>query len=202
VKLTALFFFLSLALSASAQEQPTEVAPGVRLTSDGLVWLVYDSAGKTVAISLPHHDADIQSNDASNIARSAVFVKQKKAVILPGAKSDTRIKATTPTLFVQLTAAEEKELSRSNPSKRPSYAIIRLQSANNLRLVGQFEYSRFKGKPQYAQNIVPCTQERFGSSDWLRVFPSKPLSPGEYALVQIQPRIDEYSPWVFDFAVE
>jgi hypothetical protein len=201
VKFVAGIIFLVSSIFAGAQAR-TEVVPGIQLTSDALVWLVYSDSGKDKLSPVPHHDAEIVDNLGSNIARSAVFAKQKKPVVISGAKADIRIHQANARLFVQLTAAEEKELSRSTPDRRPGYAIIRLEPVEDKRLVGGFEFSRFKGKAKFSQTVLATKQERFNDSPWLQVTPLESLPPGEYALVQIMPREDTYSLWVFDFAIE
>ncbi len=199
VRLTAILILL--AGICLAQKQETEVAPGLKLTSEALVWLLHNGNDKKL-MPVPHHDAVGVDDVAGNIVRSTFFMKQQKLVVIPGIKSAVRITSGSPSIFVQMTEAEERELSRSGPQDQVRYALIRLEPGGNARIVGRFQFSRFKGTPNFTQTLLETRQSRFHDSPWLELVPAQPLKAGEYALVQVTNRKDMYNQWVFDFGVD
>jgi hypothetical protein len=204
MKIVAGFVLMALlATAAVAQEQGagTEIRPGLLLTSDALVWVLDDSDVKRL-LPIAHQDATIAGNTGANFLRSTVMAKQKKIVVVSGTKAASRIKATKLVLYVQLTEAEAREISRSSPSDQVRYEIVRLEPQATDRLVGRFEFSRFTGKPMFSQTVIKTKQARFGDSQWLELILLQPLPTGEYGLVQVLPRPDVYSPWIFDFGVD
>jgi len=186
--------------AAATQRDANEVVPGVRLSSDALVWVLDNDGQKKQALPLAHRDAAVANSVGSNMARSAVLMKQKKNVSIPGAKATTRLHSGLTSFFVQETEAEEKEAGRSGT--KLNYAIVKLEPAGDQRMVGHFEFSRFKAKPLFQQTTIETTKTRVPDSQWVQVTPVKPLEPGEYGLVQLFDRPDVFSPWVFDFAVD
>jgi hypothetical protein len=191
----------SSAQSPQDKSDGIEVAPQLRLSSEALVWILEDDDGTKRLLPVRHHDAKVTDDAAANFARSVVFAKQKKIVVVAGGVSDVRVHTRSPTLFVVLTEGEEKEFGTTGPDKI-GYAIIGLESASKMRAVGKFDFSRFKGKPTFTQSIIETKQARLPNSQWLQLVPAQPLPKGEYALVQTIPRNDGYSPWVFDFGVD
>lgn len=178
-----------------------EVAPGVKLTSDALVWLVDAQSEGKQTLPLTHRDAVIVNNVGSNIARSTLWMKQKKAVVIPGERATIRVRNGETVLYLQHTEAEDREAAKSGVADR-GYAIVRLEPAGTQRMVGHFEFSRFKGVAEFRQNLIETKLSRVPNTIWLRATPAMPLPPGEYGLVKLLPRTDVYSTWVFDFGVD
>ena len=186
---------------ASGSPAGTEVAPGLRLTPEALVWVLADDGPKKL-LPISHHDAKIRDDVAANVARSALWSKQRKPALIAGNKADVRIRDRLPVVFVALTEAEERELAKSAPEDRPRYAIVKLTPEENTRVVGYFEFSRFKGKATFVQSAMKTKQERRPEGMWVQITPSQPLVPGEYALVQVPPNPGTFSAWIFDFGVD
>jgi hypothetical protein len=179
-----------------------EVVPGLRLTSDALVWILENHGTQPRLIPLIHHDADIRRNVGANIARSALWEKQKMDVVITGPRADIRLHQGDISLFVEYSKAEEIEMSKASPTARVVYAILKLNQEEKARSVAWYEFSRFKGSRSLKELPLETKQARFGDFGWLQVTPAQPLPPGEYALIQMIPGKNTLCGWVFDFGVD
>lgn len=179
-----------------------EVAPGLSLSSDALVWILENRGTQPRLIPVIHHDADIRRNVGANITRSALWEKQKMDVVIAGPRADIRLHQGDISLFVEYSKAEEIEMSKTPPSARVAYAVLKLNQEEKTRAVAWYEFSRFKGSRSLKEFPVETKQARFGDFGWLQVTPVQPLPPGEYALMQLIPGKNSLCGWVFDFAVD
>jgi hypothetical protein len=186
----------------SAEGNGSEVVMGLRLSHDALVWILENNGGQPRLVPVIHHDTNIRNNVEANIARSAVWEKQKKDVVVAGSKAEIRLHPGDINLFVQYSKAEDNEISKSSPSAKVVYAILKLRPEDNLRVVGWYEFSRLSGSPKLSESLVESKQAPLANFEWLKVTPSQPLSPGEYALVQFVPGKNAIGGWVFDFGVD
>ena len=75
----------------ATEADSSEVATGLRLSSDALVWILEENGVKPRLVPVIHHDPSIRNNVGTNIARSAVWQKQKKDVVVAGSKAETRL---------------------------------------------------------------------------------------------------------------
>jgi hypothetical protein len=60
---------------------------------------------------------------------------------------------------------------------------------------------RFKGKPKRVDDIVEATITVIPGSEWLKIVPTQPLPPGEYAIEAKMADPSAYSLQVYDFGV-
>jgi len=179
-----------------------EVAPGLRLSADALVWLLGTDGTRQILVPINHQDVNVSNNLGNNIARSAIWLKQRKGIQIPGEKAEQRVHSGEVTLFVQFSKAEEREGSNSSPANRIVYSILQLTANRESRTVGHFEFSRLTGKPALKDSAVESIATPVAESRWLKITPVHPLPPGEYALVQAIPGKGEIGDWVFDFGVD
>lgn len=179
-----------------------EIAAGLHLSSEALVWVLGKNGEQPQLYPITHHDVIVRNNVGSNIARSAVWQKQKKDVVVNGPKAEIRLHSGEVSLFVQYSKAEDNEIKNSAPSAKVVYAILKLKPEDTIRVVAWYEFSRFSGSPQLSESLVESQQSPLADFTWLKVTPSQPLSPGEYALIQFVPGKNSISGWVFDFGVD
>lgn len=180
----------------------SEIAPGLRLTSEALVWILENNGIQPHLVPVIHHDMNVRNNVGANIARSAVWQKQKKDVVVEGSKAEIRLHPGDINLFVQYSKAEDNEINKSSPSGKYVYAILKLRPEANIRVVAWYEFSRLSGSPKLNETLVETKQAPLASFEWLKVTPFQPLPPGEYALVQLMPGKNAIGDWVFDFGVD
>ena len=64
------------------------------------------------------------------------------------------------------------------------FKIVRVQAKKESRVVSNVKISLL-GKVSNEEEIIPTTAESVSGGEWVKVIPSKPLVPGEYALVEM-----------------
>jgi hypothetical protein len=80
------------------------------------------------------------------------------------------------------------------------FKIVRVQTKKDSRVVSNVKISLL-GKVSNEEDVIPTTAEPVHGGDWVKVIPSKPLVPGEYALVEMlgEKQINMY---VWDFGYD
>jgi hypothetical protein len=80
------------------------------------------------------------------------------------------------------------------------YRIARMEQKKEKRIVGQLNVALY-GKMSQKQNWVKTTNTPAGSG-WIKVTPLEPLTPGEYAVVEVlDQEKNEINVYVWDFGV-
>jgi hypothetical protein len=80
------------------------------------------------------------------------------------------------------------------------FKIVRLQTKKDSRVVSNVKISLL-GKVSNEEDVIPTTAEPVSGGEWVKVIPSRPLVPGEYALVEMlgEKQINMY---VWDFGYD
>ena len=92
--------------------------------------------------------------------------------------------------------------SSSKPSlNQPDrFKIVRLQAKKDSRVVSNVKISLL-GKVSNQEDVIPTTAEAVNGGEWVKVIPSRPLTPGEYALVEmLGPK--QINMYVWDFGYD
>ena len=76
--------------------------------------------------------------------------------------------------------------SGTNPklNQPDRFKIVRVQTKKDTRVVSNVKISLL-GKVSNEEDIIPTTAEPVNGGEWVKVIPTKPLVPGEYALVEM-----------------
>ena len=100
-KLSIGFIAATLALTLNAAMfQGPEVAPGLFIPHGGIPWALDIFAGAPELVPIHHSTVSVDNHRGSNLARSAVFGKQKMTTQLDGLHANTRLHTTAPAFFV------------------------------------------------------------------------------------------------------
>ena len=85
-------------------------------------------------------------------------------------------------------------------NKPDRFKIVRLQPKKDNRIVSNVNISLL-GKVSSREDVIPTTAEPVSGGEWVKLIPSKPLEPGEYALVEMlgEKQINMY---VWDFGYD
>jgi hypothetical protein len=80
------------------------------------------------------------------------------------------------------------------------FKIVRLQTKKDSRVVSNVKISLL-GKVSNEEDVIPTTAEPVSGGEWVKVIPSRPLVPGEYALIEMlgEKQINMY---VWDFGYD
>jgi hypothetical protein len=193
----------SLLITASASSQSgtagMEVAPGLRVTPDAVVWVLESPTGKPAALH------PIARNNATVTAKSSPHLDSPRTVTgmaIHGSRAAIRIHAGPAVLYVQYSKSEDEENHKPAPSAPLVFALIRLRPAQNARVVAWPDHTTAGGTPKLSESVVEATDTPSGDFTWLKITPAQPLTPGEYAVVQLMPAYNTLSTWIFDFGVD
>jgi len=196
------------------------VATGVRLPDGGGVYLLDTYRDKTELVELLQSGGEIHKNMGRNILRSVVdpiAISSKQSIEISGAKSRVQAHSLQPAIYVDISegdtgadasvsadAGASKDAGKQNGGQKPvplaqRFRIIRLEQKKDSRVIGNLKIM-FYGKVSQQGNWVGAQVEPV-TSEWVKVTPSAPLKPGEYAVAEMLGE-KEMNFFVWDFGVD
>jgi hypothetical protein len=170
-----------------------QVAPGLHLPEEGGVFLLDNFEGQPQLNEIQQNAGEINRNTKGNILRATInpIASAKQTVELDGAHAKIQSHVTQPTFYVSL--QDESGVSPDQPQKtvyadKPSdpqrFRIVRMQTKQDKRIVGAIKIAVY-GKVSQQENLVPSQSEVIPGGNWVKVTPAAPLTPGEYAVVEM-----------------
>ncbi|UWZ83364.1 hypothetical protein [Occallatibacter riparius] len=199
--LSILASILIISVPASSQSAPAglEVAPGLRVNGDAIVW-VLESPDSTPALHpLTRNTATI--TDPAKLPPASPG-KTRDGAILRGTRATVRIHAGQAIFYVAYSKGEDEENHKPPPSAPLIFSLVRLRPAANKRVVAWYNNPGPHQKPTLQETVIEATATPSDDDSWLKITPAKPLTPGEYAIVQRIPEYNHLSNWIFDFGVD
>lgn len=193
-----------------AEEAKTpQVAPQLRLPDDGSVMLLDTFQSQPQLIELQQNNGEVNRNRKDNMIRAAIIPipisSTKQTIELNGPHAVLQAHATLPSIYVNMapqtnqTAGPEKPEQPEQPEQPwDRFHIVRAQVKKDKRIVGVIRINPL-GKTSQQQDLVPTTSEQL-SGNWVKVTPTSPLEPGEYAVVELLGR-QGMNTFVWDFGV-
>jgi hypothetical protein len=181
------------------------VAPGLRLPEQGGVFLLDKFAHKDSLVELVQNSTQQNKHTGKNILRAVVNPLPsgpRQTMDLPGAHARVQSHLITPQIFVNVNYDDDSATGGEESvklSKEERFKIVRVKpSGKDKRSVADLKISLL-GSMKEQRNVIPSTAEGVGS-DWVKITPSRPLEPGEYALVEmLTPK--QMNLYVWDFGV-
>jgi hypothetical protein len=186
------------------------VAPGLQLPEGGGVVLLDTFQGQPQLVELQQSGGDINRNMKSNILRAAInpIASAKQTIEVAGLHAKVQAHALLPSIYIRddqqsqpiATAQNSSPASQSREEDLPwdRFRIVRMQEKQGKRVAGDIKVAVY-GKVSQEQKLVPTTAQKL-TGDWIKVTPSSPLSPGEYALVEMLGK-DGMNLYVWDFGL-
>ncbi len=194
-----------------AEELKTpEVSRGLRLPEEGGVFLLDNYQGQPQLNELQQTGGEINRNMKRNILRAAVnpIASSKQTIEVPGQHAKIQSHAPLPTIYVNTTDLDQSDDSAQAPAKAQQAAqpqlpfdhfkIVRLQVKGDKRIVGDIKIAVY-GKVSQEQSLIP-TSARELTGGWVMVTPNSPLTPGEYAVVEMLGK-EGLNLYVWDFGI-
>lgn len=198
-----------------------QVAPGLRLPEDGGVMLLDTFESHPQLVELQQQGGEVNRNTAGNILRATInpIASAKQSIEIPGTHAKIQAHATLPSIYVNVEQQDSKvesapppEISSPKgphipqPPREPQdpdqpwdrFHIVRAEIKNNKRVVGNIKVAVY-GKVSQEQKLVPSTADKL-TGGWVKVTPSQPLTPGEYAVVELLGK-EGMNLYVWDFGV-
>ncbi|HEX9119385.1 MAG TPA: hypothetical protein VF840_02490 [Terriglobales bacterium] len=179
------------------EEKSPEIKPGLRLPSQGGVFLLDVYRNNPELIELVQNGGQLNQNRKSNILRAAInpLSKAKQTIEIKGPRAQVQAHVPQPAIYVNIETDQDTRTGPSNVSDR--FRIVRATSRKDARVVGAIEVAVY-GKVSQKENYVPTRSEPL-NRQWIKVVPAQPLDPGEYALVEMLGK--DVNMYVWDFGV-
>ena len=179
------------------EEKSPEIRPGLRLPSQGGVFLLDVYRDHPELIELVQNGGQINQNRKSNILRAAInpLSKAKQTIEIKGPRAAVQAHVPQPAIYVNIDTDQDARAGPGDVSDR--FRIVRATSRKDARVVGAIEVAVY-GKVSQKENYVQTRSEPL-NRQWINVVPSQPLDPGEYALVEMLGK--DVNVYVWDFGV-
>ena len=184
------------------------VAPGLRLPSQGGVYLLDDFRGEKQLAELVQNGSELNKQTGKNILRAALnpFAGARQSIELKGARASVQAHETQPVMYVNVDSdiADSGTPARVSAQEAPPppaqrYRIVRLVKKKDTRVVGNLKIA-LTGSMKQQETFVEVAATAMPGG-WLKVTPAAPLPPGEYAMVEmLSPK--EINLYVWDFGVD
>jgi hypothetical protein len=196
---------MNTAIGQAAQERREEdahaplAAPGLRLPSSDGVFLLDIYQGKPELNSIAQNEADLKKNVKDNVLRGVInpVASSRQTVELAGLHARIQSHDLSPVLYFSINAPDPST-GYSAESAKNFLRIVRCETKKDNRVVAVLKiavYGKVDQKAQYIEaKIEPV------SDYWVKIMPSAPLKPGEYALVEIDNK-GSMNEFVWDFGV-
>lgn len=178
-----------------------EVAPSLRLPEEISV-LVLDTFNSTPElVPLEQQGGDLNKETAHNVLKTEVNPSSSPHRLLdvPGDSADIQVHVATPVLYLRVGADDTEDTGsgaitvdthgaagRATPSggaETSDYVLERLEVRGDIRVLNSFRIRLLGSKPQ--PDVVELHTQPLPGEHWLKLTPSNPLEPGEYALVEV-----------------
>jgi len=176
-----------------------KAAPGLRLPSDGGVFVLEEVAGKAVLQKLAGTKWMENDHDGANLVKRTVIpiASARQTIELKGSSATIRVHAASPSIGgLSIFVDVENNQGVIDGSY---FRIVRLVCKRDLRMVAENRLGP-GGTESTKETFLHSRAERF-SGDWWKVVPLEELTPGEYAIV-LDGVKEEENGVVWDFGVD
>ncbi|MBZ5704556.1 MAG: hypothetical protein LAN63_04325 [Acidobacteriia bacterium] len=195
-----------------AEELKTpQVAPGLRLPEEGGIMLLDTFQGQPELVELQQQGGQLNKNMKGNILRATInpIASAKQTIEIPGTHAKVQSHAALPAIYANVEQQDQSDNATTEPQmpvhnvQQPEepwdrFRIVRLQAKGDKRIVGDIKIAVY-GKVSQEQKLVPTTSEQL-TGGWVKVTPTSPLTPGEYAVVEMLGK-QGMNLYVWDFGV-
>ena len=182
-----------------------EVAPDLRLPEQESALALDAYRGTSELVPLTQSAGDLNQRTSHNLLRSPMnpLAASHMIVQLRGEKAAVQLHVNQPVLYMRLGdesgirpggapltvdthgASQAPALKGSaGGSAESQYVVVRVDVRQNARIVASFNVSQL-GEVRQQDDVVETISEVLPGGHWLKVTPRKPLSFGEYALMEI-----------------
>jgi hypothetical protein len=199
---------VELEKEAEAERQEEElrsphVAPGLRLPSEGGVYILDTYLSEPQLVPLEQSNGEVNRHVGRNVLRAAInpVAGTKHTVELAGPSAKVQVHASLPVLYVNLEPEDEQSsTSAQTGGELPwdRFRVVHVQVKGDKRIVGAIKTAVY-GKVTQEQQWIPTTAEQLGEG-WVKITPNAPFQPGEYAVAEMLGK-EGMNSYVWDFGV-
>jgi flagellar motor protein MotB len=196
-----------------------EVAKGLQLPDEDGVFAMDTFQGTPELVELLPTELNANAKTKHGLSTLNPLAGAKASLELEGAHAKVHLHVNDPAIYLSLNARDDAEqvvshamtvdtggakevASRKHGAHSPAsgFAIVRVDERRALRIVGAVHMS-VTGAVTQDENVIPAKVEVLPGKHWLKIAPEKPLTIGEYALVEILSASD-INQSVWDFRVD
>src|SRR6478736_8400036 len=189
---------------ADEREAPL-VVPGLRLPNTGGVFLLDEFNKQPELVELVQNGGELNKHTGRNILRAAVnplALSSTQTIELKGEHARVQSHVWQPTIYLNVDTSDNSQpvFTQKTSDKAPQpnqYGIVRVENKKDTRIVGKLNIAMY-GKVSQKESWIPVTTSALG--DWVKLTPSQPLPPGEYAVVELLDK-KQINLFVWDFGV-
>lgn len=186
-----------------AEAHLPQVAPGLRIPMDQGVFLLDTLQGEPQLVEVQQNVSDINRDTKGNILRGAInpVASMKASIELDGAHAAVQSHAAVPSLYMNVETGPDQAVAQQPQqasAESDQFRILRAQVKGNKRILGDIK-RQLTGKLSQEQHLVKTTVTRL-QGGWLKITPTEPLAPGEYAVVEMMGK-EGMNLYVWDFGV-
>ncbi len=190
------------------QARTPQVAPGLLLPEDGSVMLLDTFQNQSQLVEIQQDAGELNRNRTKNVLRAVVIpvATSKQTIELYGEHASVQAHAPLPSIYVNVNPLPEsagqqpEKAQQAQPPEQPwdRFHIVHMQYKNGKRIIGEVKINAL-GKVSQDQTLVLTTAEKL-TGGWVKVTPTAPLEPGEYAVVEMLGK-DGINTYVWDFGM-
>jgi hypothetical protein len=189
---------------ADEREAPL-IVPGLRLPNTGGVFLFDTFNNQPQLVELIQNGGELNKHTSRNILRAAVnplALSSTQTIELKGEHARVQAHVGQPAIYLNIDTSDNSQPAltqkTSDRDQQPNrYGIVRVENKKDLRIVGKLNVAMY-GKVSQKESWIPVTGSPLG--DWVKLTPSEPLPPGEYAVVELLEK-KQINLFVWDFGV-
>ena len=195
-------------LAAALQEEEAKsphVAPGLRLPSEGGVYVLDTYLSEPQLVPLEQSTGEVNRHMGRNVLRAAInpVSGAKQTIELAGPSAKAQVHASVPAFYVNLDPEQEDAVTDSSIKSNQElpwdrFRVLRVQVKGDKRIVGAIKTAVY-GKVTQEHQSVPVTAEQLGEG-WVKITPKESLQPGEYALAEMLGK-EGMNSYVWDFGM-
>ncbi len=184
---------------AEEEAKSPEIKPGLRLPSQGGVYILDFWRDEPELIELVQNGSDINKNTGRNVLRAAInpLAKAKQTIEIKDPHARVQSHVPQPAIYVNINSDDDSKTGPAARDMSQHFRIVKADVKKDSRVVGAIEIAVY-GKVSQKANFIE-TNAAPVSSDWVKVTPAQPLEPGEYALVEMLGK--DVNMYVWDFGV-
>jgi hypothetical protein len=188
---------------ADEREAPL-VAPGLRLPNTGGVFLFDQFNNQPQLVELVQNGSELNKHMGRNILRAAInplALSSTQTIELKGEHARVQAHTGQPAIYLNIDTTDNSQpefTQKPDKDQQPNrYGIVRVEQKKDSRIVGKLNVAMY-GKVSQKESWIPVTTSPLG--DWVKLTPSEPLPPGEYAVVELLDK-KQINLFVWDFGV-
>jgi hypothetical protein len=196
-----------------------EVAKGLELPNEDGVFVLDTYEGTPELVELLPTELNANTKTKRGLSTFNPLAGQKASLELEGAHAKIHLHVNDPSIYLSLEATGHAEQVVSHSmtvstegakevasrkhgahSATSGFAIVRVDERRALRIVGAIHMSS-NGIVTQDEDVIPAKVEVLPGKHWVKIVPNKPLTIGEYALVEIISASD-INQSVWDFRID